>query len=229
MRRFGADGKVVTDRIFVDETLVASARKDLGLAPFSKDNTAVRTGLLVSQEGLVQAVYEEKSGRDANGKRFTGHEYGDGYVVIVGDDDRRAATQRIEKDHFVLLGDDANGVMGSEVSKLRRRLRKGKFDKLRLEELVSLHDGPYGYAMGVAGADYLSSYFFDRDFTEDGVVYKGIRVATFLDGEFEMDYIPIKDAPDFIEVKRAREGYLRLTSYKYGEGMTASWLERLSY
>jgi hypothetical protein len=169
------------------------------------------------------------SGRDKQGKYFHGYEYRDAYVVAITPSFELGPMVKIETKHFILGPGDAERLTSGEIAKLQRRMRKGKYEKLALDELVSLHNGPYGYAFASHGSDFISNFFLDRVFRKEGVTYYGIRAITFIDGEFEQDYISLKNKPDFISLSRAREGYLKVTEYEYGKGVVDTRLERLSY
>lgn len=228
--RYDEAGEVLESRIFYDDALFRSALANYKMPALGKDVRAKRVGLQLNPEGVVTVAYEVESRRGKDGKKVKGLEYRDAYVIAINPDFRPGPLVKLEKKHFTLSSKDISGLGGNEMSKFRSRMRKGKFDKLDLEELVALHNGPYGFALSVRGNDYISNFFLDRDFNEEsGVVYHGVRVATYIDGEFELDYIPFKDKPDFISLNRAREGYLKVTEYKYGQGIVDTRLERLSY
>ena len=226
---YDKEGQIVIQRSFFDREFFNEALLENGLPPLEKDENAKRVDVKVNGEGTITISYEISSKRDKKGKKVQGLEYRDAYMVVITPGFRAGPLIKLEKQHFILRNEATAGLQGNEVYKLRRRMKKGQYEKLGLKDLVSLHNGPYGFALSVNGTDFISNFFMDRDFTSEKVVYNGVRVVTCYGGEFEQDYIPFTENPDFISISRAKEGYLKLTEYKYGEGAVKIWLERLNY
>lgn len=230
LNRYDEAGELMNSRTYYNTALFKSALAKHKMPALGKDVSGLRVGIQTNPEGSITAVYEVVSKRGKDGKKLMGREYRDAYVVAINPDFEMGPLVRLEKKHFTLTSKDVNGLGEDEMYTYRRRLRNGDYDKLDMDELVTLHDGPYGLALAVSGTDYISNFFLDRDFSkEGGVIYHGVRVATYIDGEFELDYIPFKNKPDYISLDRAQEGYLKVTEYKYGEGIVDTRLERLSY
>lgn len=221
------EGSLIISKIYSSNALFEKALTENKLPALNTDADAVQVALQISSEGVTTVAFEVSATKGIGSVGSC--DYREGYVVAISPDFELGPMIKIEKKHFSLPLRAVDGLTSYEIEKFQKRLSKGQFDKLKLYELVVLHDGPYGYTSSINGADFISYCFMDRVFTSGLVINYGIRIATYIDGEFELDYIPLEDNPDFISISRAKEGYLKLTEYKYGEGAVKVWLERLNY
>jgi len=226
--RLDAEGELMKSEIHFDKDFFNKALIENKLPALEKYVSVKRTGIEMNPEGIVTVAFEVSSTRTKNGKWVNGKEYQDAYVLTMTPDFQIGPLVRLEKKHFSLTPQE-EAYEGPQ-NLMQKRMNKGEIDKVSLNYLLEIHNGPYGFALAVSGTDYISNYFLDRDFTKvNGVVYYGVTVATYIDGEFELDYIPFKNKPDYITLGRARDGYIKITEYKYGEGIVDVHLERLSY
>ena len=229
IKHFDEKGELIRSKKFYDEAIMKKKLAENKLPSLIKGARLKRIGIQLNEEGAATIIYNLVSGRDKQGKYFHGYEYRDAFIVVITPDFELGPMMKIETKHFILGPGDTEPLTSGEMSKLQRRIRKGQYEKLDLDELVSLHNGPYGFAFASHGPDFISNFFLDRVFRKEGVAYFGIRAVTYIDGEFEEDYISFKSKPDFISLSRAREGYLKVTEYGYGKGVVDTRLERLSY
>lgn len=227
--RYDAAGKLQVEKDIASEESLRAMAEKAEIETLDEQTTVVPSLIELNPAGILTVGFETYDNRDASGKRISGRRYKDGYVLAFDEQFIPIAVTKVEKSYFTLSRSDVQGLSLYEKGSIKRKLRKGKAEKLSLKQLLSLHGGPYGFVLTDPGADYISHYFLDRTFSEEGVVYHGISVVTFIDGEFIQEHIPLEDDPGFVALGRAKEGYLKLTEYKMGEGIVDIRLERLSY
>ncbi|MEM9528172.1 MAG: hypothetical protein AAGA31_16285, partial [Bacteroidota bacterium] len=227
--RYDDKGKLQVEKDIASEDVLRQMASEAGIESLDEETTVVPSLIELNPAGILTVGFETYDNRDAAGKRISGRRFKDGYVVAFDEQFTPIAVTEVEKSSFVLSRSDVQDLSLYEKGSIKRKLRKGKAEKLSLKQQLALHGGPYGFTLIDAGVDYISHYFLDRTFSEEGVKYHGISVATFIDGEFILERIPLESAPDFVALARAKEGYLKLTEYKMGEGIVDIRLERLSY
>lgn len=227
---YDAAGKTVVSKLIDEQNFlrkaISATKKVPQLSPSAK---VTLVGSMADEAGNLTLAFETFDKKNASGERVSGNIYQDAYIVGLSKELEILDVARLEKSHFTLSLKSRSPLTPLEMGAMRRRLRNGKFSRLTQQQRVALNGGPYGFAFAEHGDDYITNYFFDRDFQADGVKYISIIAATFIDGEFEIERIPLENEPDFISLGRAKEGYLKVQDYKLGEGLRETRLERLGF
>ncbi len=102
--------------------------------------------------------------------------------------------------------------------------RKGK----GMMQDIQFHGGPFSFAGQQRSEDVSIQYFYDREFTKEGVKYQSIHAVYYLDGELTEEIIPFESDADMVRVYPGKEGYF-LVMEAYSDGSIKTRLERMDF
>ncbi len=93
---------------------------------------------------------------------------------------------------------------------------------------IQFHNGPLSFAGQQVTEDLTIQYYFDREFTKEGVRYTSIHAIYYLDGELKEEVIPFESDADMVRIYPGKEGYF-LVMEAYGDGSIKKRLERMDF
>ncbi|PHI21808.1 hypothetical protein CEQ90_00545 [Lewinellaceae bacterium SD302] len=212
MRNFSREGKKTSSINF--------ALSGLALKDFTKEvkrkyrnNYWAETGHLFTDEGELQLAVQP----------FRPHGYemkfNSPHSMVIDTGANRIATKLVKISPFAMQSKFLGISTGFGVLS-----RKGK----GMMQDIRFHGGPFPFAGQQLADNITIQYFFDREFTKEGVKYQSIHAIYYLDGELIEEVIPFESDADMVRIYPGKPGYF-LVMEAYSDGSIKTRLERMDF